>query len=382
MTIPTSTKRALTAAILAMVLFIPASYVGAQTAGFVSPPVFSKLGVAYVVFLGGSIEELEGATAASGASGAWAQDTTGRFSQLAIGGPSFVSDRFRATYAAGFAGPTAIVLIRSSQPSPPGATPTPTPPKAGSWTTTSAPSGVASSSAEWIAVAAPDGKTILANVIRPDGAGPFPVVVLLHGQSGFSTDFLSLGKEIADAGNVVLVGCWFAGNYDGASDPDAPTPVTLPEGIPCPDGPTLKAVTSPAAVDDVAALVAAAKTLSGVRSDRVGLVGNSRGSIVGLLTGAISTESIQAIVAIGGAPPGGVLLAAQITESVLLLQGDADSVVPVVNAQSLEAGLLALGRTVQSHYYPNHGHGILFDTPLHGDAVTRTTTFLREQLGN
>jgi len=255
-------------------------------------------------------------------------------------------------------------------------------PAVGSWTTTQAPSGVVSSSAEWIAVAAPDGKTILANVIRPDGAGPFPVVVLLHGQSGFSTDFLDLGEEIADAGNVVLVGCWFAGSYDGASDPDAPTPVTLADGILCPDGPTLKAVTSPAAVDDVAALVVAAKTLSGVRNDRVGLVGNSRGSIVGLLTGALSAESIQAIVAIGGAPPGGALLAAQITESVLLLQGDADSVVPVVNAQSLEAGLIALGRTVESHYYPNHGHGILFDTPQHADAVTRTTTFLREQLSD
>lgn len=377
-----SMKRAVTAVILALALLVPASFVGAQTAGFVSPPVFSKLGVAYVVFLGGSVVELEAATAATGASGAWAQDSTGRFSQLAIGGPSFVSDRFRATYAAGFAGPTAIVLTRAVQPSTPGVTPTPTPAAVGSWTTTQAPSGVVSSSAEWIAVAAPEGKTILANVIRPDGAGPHPVVVLLHGQSGFSTDFLDLGEEIADAGNVVLVGCWFAGNYDGASDPDAPTPVTLPEGIPCPNGPTLKAVTSPAAVDDVAALVAAAETLSGVRSDRVGLVGNSRGSIVGLLTGALSTQSIQAIVAIGGAPPGGALLAAQITEAVLLLQGDADSVVPVVNAQSLEAGLLALGRTVESHYYPNHGHGILFDTPLHADAVTRTNTFLREQLGN
>ena len=58
-----------------------------------------------------------------------------------------------------------------------------------------------------------------------------------------------------------------------------------------------------------------------------------------------------------------------------------DSVVPVVNAQSLEAGLVALGRTVESHYYPEHGHGILFDTPQHADAVARTTAFLREQLG-
>jgi len=380
--IPTLTRRAVAVAVFAVALVLPVSFAGAQTAGLASPPVFSNLGHAYVVFMGGSLDEFEAVVVTNGASRAWAQDATGQLVVLAIGGPAFVNDRFRAAFPAGFAGPTAIVLTRASQPTTAGTTPTPAPPTVGSWTTTQAPSGVTSSSAEWIAVAAPDGKTILANVIRPDGAGPHPVVVLLHGQSGFSTDFLDLGEEVADAGNVVLVGCWFAGNYDGASDPDAPTPVTLPEGIPCPDGPTLKAATSTAAIEDVAALVVAAKTLSGVHSDRVALVGNSRGSIVGLLTGAASTESIQAIVAIGGAPPGGPLLAAQITEAVLLLQGDADSVVPVVNAQSLEAGLIALGRTVESHYYPNHGHGILFDTPLHADAVTRTTTFLSAQLGD
>ena len=381
MTSPVLTVRGVTLAMFALValaLVLPASPANAQATGFASPPVFSKVGVAYVVFLGGSVADLEAAAAASGASGVWAQDATGRYSRLIFGGPSFVNAPFRLAFADGFAGPTGVYLTRSAQPSP---APT-TPPAVGSWTTTAAPSGIASSSAEWIAVAAPDGKTILANVIRPSGAGPFPVAVLLHGQSGFSTDFLELGREIADAGNVVLVGCWFAGNYDGASDPDAPTPVTLPDGIPCPDGPTLKAVTSAAAVDDVAALVVATRTLSGVRSDRVALVGNSRGSIVALLTDALSTQSIQAVVAIGGAPPGGALLASQITASVLLLQGEVDSVVPVVNAQSLEAGLVALGRTVESHYYPNHGHGILFDTPQHTDAVARTTAFLREQLGD
>lgn len=379
MTIRASTARgaALLAVFFAVAMALPPSAT-AQSTGFASPPAYSKLGVAHVVFLGGSVADLEAAAIASGASGVWAQDATGRYSKLSFGAPSFVNAGFHQAFADGFAGPTALYLIRSARSSP---VPT-TPPAVGSWTTTPAPSGVASSSAEWIAVAAPAGKTILANVIRPDGAGPYPVVVLLHGQSGFSTDFLDLGREIADAGNVVLVGCWFAGNYDGASDPDAPTAVTLPEGIPCPNGPTLKPVTSAAAVDDVAALIVAAKTLSGVRSDRVGLVGNSRGSIVALLTDALSTQSIQAIVAIGGAPPGGPVLASQITAPVLLLQGEADSVVPVVNAQSLEAGLIALGRTVESRYYPEHGHGILFDTPLHADAVTRTTTFLRQHLGD
>jgi hypothetical protein len=36
--------------------------------------------------------------------------------------------------------------------------------------------------------------------------------------------------------------------------------------------------------------------------------------------------------------------------------------------------------TVKAHYYPNHGHGILFDTPLHGGAVARVVAFLGAQL--
>lgn len=265
----------------------------------------------------------------------------------------------------------------------PAATPTAaaTPaPKVGSWTSTTAPSGAVSTSSEWIAIAAPGGKTILANVIRPGGSAPAPAIVLLHGQNGFSNDFLSLGAELARDGYVVVVGCWFGGNYDGSSTADPPPQITLAGGIACPNGPTLKSITSTAAVDDISAIVTATKSLSGVKAASVALVGNSRGSIVGILTAALRGSTIHAVAGIGGAPPGGPLLAAGITAPVLLLQGEDDSVVPVTNARSLEAGLTALGRTVVAHYYPQHGHGILFDTPLHSDAVNRVIEFLDEYL--
>ncbi|GMU41662.1 MAG: hypothetical protein AMXMBFR23_25280 [Chloroflexota bacterium] len=258
----------------------------------------------------------------------------------------------------------------------PAATATAAPPQVGSWTSTAAPAGAVSTSSEWIAVAAPGGKTILANVIRPGGAGARPVIVLLHGQSGFSNAYLSLGAELSRAGYVVVAGCWFGGHYDGSSTADPPPSITLAGGIACPNGPTLKSITSAAATEDVAALVTAARSLSGVESGGVALVGNSRGSIIAILTEALRGGGIGAVAGIGGAPPGGALLAAAIASPVLLLQGEEDSVVPVVNAQSLEAGLTALGRTVVAHYYPQHGHGILFDTPQHSDAVARVTEFL------
>lgn len=378
-----SIRRPLALLLAAAGLLLAAAPLHAQTGGFLNTPAFSADGVAFVVFLGGSIEDLEAAASASSATGAWAQDPSGSFLSLTIGGPTFLNSRFRAAFGDGFAGPTAIVLTRARGTSSPGGTSTPggtNPPAVGSWTTAAAPTNARSTSDEWIAIAAPDGKTILANVIRPAGAGPFPVVVLLHGQSGFSNDYLGLGQDIAAYGYVTVVGCWFAGNYDGNASTDDPAPVTDPDGIACPDGPSLKSLTSTDAIADIDAIAAAARTLPGVRSDRVGLVGNSRGSVIGILDGAIGTQSLQAIVGIGGAPPGGALLATQITEPVLLLQGEADSVIPVTYAQQLEAGLRALGRTVESHYYPQAGHGILFGTPYYTDVLARVAAFLDAQL--
>lgn len=381
MTAATVNKRIATIATLAILLIVSITPVEAQTPGFASPAAFSRGGVASVVFTGGNLSDLQVAASASGASGAWVQDEMGRFLLLTIGGPTFLNQRFQDAFGTGFTGPTVVILTRATTPTGSVGTDSAVPPQVGSWIATQAPVGATTGSNEWIAIAAPSGKTIIANVTRPLAAtGAVPVVVLLHGQSGFSNAYVDLAAEIAEAGFVVLTGCWFAGHYDGASSPDSPTPITDPEGLPCPDGPALKGVADPAAVNDVAALVMAAGTLAGVQSDRVALLGNSRGAIMALLTEATGTADLQAVVAIGGAPPGGPLLAARIAAPVFLLQGEADSVVPVTYAETLEQSLRTLGRTVQAHYYPNHGHGILFDTPLHGDALTRVVAFLDAEL--
>ena len=359
----------------------PPAGVNAQPAGFLNAPTYSATGVGYVVFQGGSLDELSAAAAAVGAASAWAQDTSGTFLAFTVDGPSFVNNAFRNAFGSGFSGPTAIVLVRSTKPASTGGTTTPAPaPAVGSWTSVDAPAIAPSWADEWIGVAGPGGTTMLASVLRPEGAGPFPAVVLLHSQSGFTVQYLELGREIAGSGFVVVVGCWFAGNYDGTSSSDNPATVNDPEGIACPDGPALKPVTSTAAVDDIAALITATKTIEEVDAQRVGLVGNSRGSIAGVLTAALQPNSIDAVVAIGGAPLGGALLASQITAPVLLLQGAEDSVVPVSYAQQLEQGLNALGRVVESHYYAGAGHGILFDTPYTPYVMARLYAFLHAQL--
>src|SRR5262245_64158397 len=49
-----------------------------------------------------------------------------------------------------------------------------------------APPGTATLAVEWVKVAAPGSGVMLAAVAGPRGAGPFPIVVLLHGSHGFA----------------------------------------------------------------------------------------------------------------------------------------------------------------------------------------------------
>ena len=63
---------------------------------FAAVPVFGATGLASVVFMGGSVDQLETVTLAVGASGAWVQAAAGLFSILIAGGPSFLKDAYWA----------------------------------------------------------------------------------------------------------------------------------------------------------------------------------------------------------------------------------------------------------------------------------------------
>ncbi len=53
--------------------------------------------------------------------------------------------------------------------------------------TITAPEGFDVAGAQWIAIDRPDGHTQTAAIFVPDGPGPFPVVIYLHGSSGLGT---------------------------------------------------------------------------------------------------------------------------------------------------------------------------------------------------
>lgn len=89
----------------------PAATPSAGAGTFVAAPVFGSGTLAQVVFAGGTVAQLEAALIANGASGAWAQDASGRFLSYIVG-VGFVNNDFYAAFPKGFASATALTVVK------------------------------------------------------------------------------------------------------------------------------------------------------------------------------------------------------------------------------------------------------------------------------
>lgn len=234
--------------------------------------------------------------------------------------------------------------------------------------------------AQWYTIPMPGGRASRAAAFTPAGAGPFPVVLVLHGTEGLKTKHVQLAKDLASAGIVAVAACWYAGNYAGTpTNLDAPPQTTAPDGVACPGGPDFVASVTPAAVQGLQTLVAAVRTLPGVRADRFAVVGHSRGSVAAL-TVAAATPGTGAVVAAAGYPSAATLIT--LSAPVLMIQGTNDIFFPnnAQQARQFESAMKAAGKTVRSQYYDAAPHDLLFQAQWHAEAVTLASSFLKEQL--
>jgi len=160
--------------------------------------------------------------------------------------------------------------------------------------TTTAPTGFDVPGAQWIAINRPDGRTQLAAMFVPDGPGPFPTVVYLHGVSGLGLTQLQWLPRLADAGYLVLAGCYL----------NAARPGFMPcDGLP-PNDPS----DATNIVNGYEALVRTAHTLGSARQGQIGLVGVSFGAGVALGADDPSVAAIVADSGYGTNPPKPVTL--------------------------------------------------------------------------
>lgn len=268
---------------------------------------------------------------------------------------------------------------------------TPGSPAAASWTPVGAPAELNAPGAQWIKVDARAGHKLLAAVFRPQGAGPFPVVVLLHGASGLQPSHLALADEVARAGFLVVVGCW---QFIASPPAAVPNPV-------CSEAPPQAAWQADPAANSGKELIAAARTLPGARPDRVGLYGLSRGGNAALWA-ASTGVSVQAIVADAPAhhparvtppPPSTQTVVAGLAAPTLMLHGTADRVVPVDQSREYDRAARTLGKPITAVFYEGLGHMATFAPPapepgalaevrrsVQPEARRRAIEFLREHL--
>jgi dienelactone hydrolase len=228
-------------------------------------------------------------------------------------------------------------------------------PTVASWTPVAAPAELNAPGVQWIKV---DGRVhkFLAAVFRPQGAGPFPVVVLLHGAGGLQPGHLTLAEEVARAGFLLVVGCW-----QFVASPPAPRPNPV-----CSEAPPQAAWQADPAVNSGKELIAAARTLPGARADRLGLFGLSRGGNAALWA-ASTGAGVQAVVADAPAhlplqvtpvPPSTQDVVAGLAAPTLLLHGTADRTAPAEQSREYERAARALGKPVTAVYFEGVGHQV------------------------
>jgi len=245
---------------------------------------------------------------------------------------------------------------------------------------TEAPAGAETLAVQWVKMATPGSGTMIAAIARPEGTGPFPAVLILHGTHGFALEYVQLAQAMARRGVVGVAACWFAGGRGAGARFITP--------IACPDAAPLSAASSDTAQRTAAALVQAVRELPGVRSDRVALFGHSRGGGAALNYILRSHSVRAAVLNSAGYPTELVERARHMRTPILILHGTADdpadggsSFSNVQMARNFESALRRAGKSVEAKYYEGGRHNGLFASATqHDDEVERAMTFLQRYL--
>lgn len=202
---------------------------------------------------------------------------------------------------------------------------------------------------------------------RAPGEAPRPAVLLLHGARGFDgqiADYDRYGSELANNGmDAYLVYYYsFADQHSMASGTDV----------------FIDRFTAWAKlVDDLAGDVLAGKQSNG----KVGLIGFSNGGFLAAGAGALDPR-INAAVIYYGAVPFPIIDRARRFPPLLVLHGDADTIITVDRGKELASLAKDMGGSADLVIYPGatHGFGSRLNTKDGADALARTITFLTKEL--
>jgi len=201
--------------------------------------------------------------------------------------------------------------------------------------------------------------------------GTHPGVVVLHGASGWRPSYALYARALADSGFVAL-----AINYFAETGRD-----------------TAWGQSTRMWLDWQAAIGSAVeylRSLPSVSKERLGLVGFSRGAFLAVSV-ASSIPGMRAVVDFfGGINTSTISLENQTRNfpPLLILHGDADTIVPVRFAYQLGQAVMARGGEVEMHLYSGAHHGFnatggpTFNDSAASDSFKHTIEFLRRRLSD
>jgi carboxymethylenebutenolidase len=202
---------------------------------------------------------------------------------------------------------------------------------------------------------------------RAPGEAPRPSVLLLHGAMGFDAQIANYDRycsELASNGMDAYLVYYYSFN-----DQRSMTSGT--------DVFVARFRTWARLVDDLADDLLAERQSNG----RVGLIGFSNGAILASGASALDSHITAAVIYYGGVP---FPMNDQVTRfpPLLILHGDADTIIPVGRGKELASFAKRLGGTADLVIYPGAGHGFgsRLNTNDGTDALARTVTFLAKEL--
>lgn len=216
---------------------------------------------------------------------------------------------------------------------------------------------------------APDVKAF---VVRPQGKGPFPTVIMIHEFFGLNESIIGKAKGLAEAGYLVIAPDTFRGS----------TTTWIPRAI-------LQVITNPAEqvnqdLDTIFTWLAAQPD---VLPERVAVMGFCYGGRAAL-TYSLHNNRIAATAVFYGSPETDVQVLKTLPGPVLGIFGGADSSIPLTQVRAFDQALATAGVKHEVTIYDGQPHAFVTDMDsirkggTQGQAWAQLLAFLESNLKN
>lgn len=218
----------------------------------------------------------------------------------------------------------------------------------------------------------PGGPQVRAFVVRPQGEGPFPVVIMIHEFFGMNESIVGKAQGLAEDGYMVVAADTFRGS----------TTAWIPRAI------YQVITTKPEQVNmDLDSVYAWLETQPDVDTTRIGIVGFCYGGRTAL-TYSLHNNLLAASVVFYGSPETNPEVLKNLPGPLLGIFGGADQSIAVADVNSFDAALSEAGIKHEISIYPDQPHAFVKDMAgiraggAQGEAWAQMLKFLESNLKN